>query len=84
LSKDVLLVHFFSSVAYVWVRGAKTAGPIAKKFGFSYVSENFKFQCDPFSNQKDVSQRSIYQLWCLPEILFLDYFSTKFGTFVWA
>jgi hypothetical protein len=27
-----------------------------------YVSENFKFQCDPFSNRKDVSQRSIWQL----------------------
>jgi hypothetical protein len=28
-------VHFFSSVAHVWVPGAKTTGPIAKKFGFS-------------------------------------------------
>jgi hypothetical protein len=30
-----LLDHFFSSVAYVWVRGAKTTGPIVKKFVFS-------------------------------------------------
>jgi hypothetical protein len=29
------IVHFFSSVAYVWVPGAKTTGPIAKKFDFS-------------------------------------------------
>jgi hypothetical protein len=30
------IVHFFSSaVAYDWVRGAKTTGPIVKKFGFS-------------------------------------------------
>jgi hypothetical protein len=26
-----------------------------------YVSENFKFHCDPFSNKKDVSQRSSYR-----------------------
>jgi hypothetical protein len=26
---------FFSSVAHVWVPGAKTTGPIVKKFGFS-------------------------------------------------
>jgi hypothetical protein len=26
---------FFSSVAYVWVRGANTTWPILKKFGFS-------------------------------------------------
>jgi hypothetical protein len=29
------VVHFFSSVSYVWVPGAKTTGPITKKFGFS-------------------------------------------------
>jgi hypothetical protein len=28
-------VHFFSSVAHIWVPGAKTTGPIVKKFGFS-------------------------------------------------
>jgi hypothetical protein len=27
--------YFFSSVAHVWVPGAKTTGPIVKKFGFS-------------------------------------------------
>jgi hypothetical protein len=26
------MLHFFSSVAHVWVPGAKTTGPIAKKF----------------------------------------------------
>jgi hypothetical protein len=31
----VFIVHYFSSVAYVWVRGAKTTVPIVKKFGFS-------------------------------------------------
>jgi hypothetical protein len=29
------ILHFFSSVAHVWVPGAKTTGPIAKTFGFS-------------------------------------------------
>jgi hypothetical protein len=29
------LHYFFSSVAHVWVPGAKTTGPIVKKFGFS-------------------------------------------------
>jgi hypothetical protein len=29
------IVHSFCPVAYVWVRGAKTTGPIMKKFGFS-------------------------------------------------
>jgi hypothetical protein len=29
------IVHFFSSVAHVWVPGAKTTGPIVKKFGFA-------------------------------------------------
>jgi hypothetical protein len=28
------IVHSFSSVAYVLVHGAKTTGPIEKKFGF--------------------------------------------------
>jgi hypothetical protein len=56
VDNHVPIVHFFSSVALVWVPGANTTGPIVKKFGFSstqffYVSENFKFQCDPFSNK---------------------------------
>jgi hypothetical protein len=29
------IVHSFSSVAYVWLRGAKTTGLIAKKIVFS-------------------------------------------------
>jgi hypothetical protein len=29
------IIHYFSSVAYVWVPGAKTTGPIVNKFGFS-------------------------------------------------
>jgi hypothetical protein len=37
-----------------------------------YVSQNFKFQCDPCSNKKDVSQRSSCR----------QYFSTKLGTSV--
>jgi uncharacterized protein YbcC (UPF0753/DUF2309 family) len=52
-----------------------------EKFGFLksnfYVSENFKFQCDPFSNKKDVSHKGpvaangACQKW---HILFLDIF----------
>jgi hypothetical protein len=33
--KLIPIVYFFSSVAYVLVPGAKTTGPIVKKFGFS-------------------------------------------------
>jgi hypothetical protein len=33
--KDDSKVIFFSSVAHFWVPGAKTTGPIVKKFGFS-------------------------------------------------
>jgi hypothetical protein len=33
--QQLSIVHFFSSVAHVWVLGAKTTGPIVKKFGFS-------------------------------------------------
>jgi hypothetical protein len=33
----VPIVYLFSSVAYVWVRGAKTTGPITKKFVFSEI-----------------------------------------------
>jgi hypothetical protein len=75
------IVHFFSSVAHVYIPGAKTSGPIVKKVFLKsnfYVSENFKFQCDPFSNKKDVSQRSsCCQKW---HILFLDIF--QLGTSV--
>jgi hypothetical protein len=35
LSQLYTIVHFFSSVAYVWVPGGNTTGPIAKKFDFS-------------------------------------------------
>jgi hypothetical protein len=44
------IVHFFSSVAHVWVPGAKTTQPIVKKFGFlnlifmSVTGENLKIQ----------------------------------------
>jgi hypothetical protein len=31
------MVHLFSSVAHVWVPGAKSTGPIVKKFGFSKI-----------------------------------------------
>jgi hypothetical protein len=79
------IVHFFSSVAYVWVPGAKTTGPIVKSLVFLksnfYVGENFKFQCDPFSNKKDVSQRSSCHQWGLTEIAYFifGYFSAKLG-----
>jgi hypothetical protein len=40
------MLHFFSSVAHVWVAGAKTTGPIAKSLLF--LKSNFfgseKFQ----------------------------------------
>jgi hypothetical protein len=35
LTTGIHVVHSFSSVAYVWIRGAKTTGPILKTFGFS-------------------------------------------------
>jgi hypothetical protein len=60
-----IIVHFFSYVAYIWVPGAKTTGPIVKKF-----------QCDPFSNKKDVSQSPPMGL------SEMAYFSTKLGTSV--
>jgi hypothetical protein len=42
---------------------------------FIYIHENFKFQCNPFSNKKDVSQgSSCRQNW---HILFLDIFQWK-------
>jgi hypothetical protein len=49
-----------------------------------YVSENFKFQCNPFSNKKDVSQRSSCRQWGLSEMTYsiFGYFSTKLGTSV--
>jgi hypothetical protein len=49
-----------------------------------YVSENFKFQCDPFSNKKYVSQRSSCCQCGLSEMAYFifRYFSTKFGTYV--
>jgi hypothetical protein len=42
-------------------------------------SPNFKFQCDPFSNKKDVSQRSSCRQWGLSEMAYFifGYFSTK-------
>jgi hypothetical protein len=43
-----------------------------------------KFQCDPFSNKKDVSQRSSCRQWGLSEMAYFifGYFSTNFGTSV--
>jgi hypothetical protein len=41
------ILHFFSSVAHVWVPGAKTTGPIAKKLCFNSIFSavrNFKFR----------------------------------------
>jgi hypothetical protein len=59
--KTCTILHLFSSVTQVWVPGAKTTGLIVSlvflKSSF-FGSDNFKFQCDPFSNIKDVSQMS--------------------------
>jgi hypothetical protein len=46
-----------------------------------YVRENFKFQCDPFSNKTDVSQRSSCRRWGLSELAYFifGYFSMKLG-----
>jgi hypothetical protein len=63
---------------------ADCRGKVFLKSNF-YVSENFKFQCDPFSNKRDVSQSSsclrprglsemAYFIW--------GYFPTKLGTSV--
>jgi hypothetical protein len=43
------------------------------------VSENFNFQCDPFSNKKDgpAAANGACQKW---HILFLDIFQRKLGT----
>jgi hypothetical protein len=44
------ITYSFNSVAYtyVWVRGAKTTGPIAKKFFFSFLNQNFSFGSEKF------------------------------------
>jgi hypothetical protein len=49
-----------------------------------YVIENFKFQCDPFSNKKDVSQRSSCRQLGPSEMAYFifGYFSAKPGTSV--
>jgi hypothetical protein len=39
-----------------------------------YVSDSFKFQCDPFSNKKDVSQMAYF---------IFGYFSTKLALSEW-
>jgi hypothetical protein len=62
------------------------SGPIVKTKAFLqsnfYVSENFKFQCDPFSNLKDVSHKgTLPNLWGLSEMAYFifGYFSTNLG-----
>jgi hypothetical protein len=67
--------YSFSSVAYVWLCGAKITGPIAEKFDFFLnlifmLVRIFKFQCDPFSNLNDSSQRSIPKLWGLSKMAY--------------
>jgi hypothetical protein len=49
-----------------------------------FMSENFMFQCDPFSNKKDVSHRSSRRQWSLSEMAYFifGYFSMKLGTSV--
>jgi hypothetical protein len=75
-------------VAHVWVPGAKTQywADYEKVYFFLnhnfYVSENSKFQCDPFSNKKDISKRSSCHQWGLSEMVYFifGHFSTKLGT----
>jgi hypothetical protein len=79
---------FFSSVAHVWVPVSKNYWADCESLVFLksnfYVSENFRIQCDPFSNKKDVSQRSSCRQWGLSEMAYLifAYFSTKLGASV--
>jgi hypothetical protein len=85
---DTPIVHFFSSVAHVWVyTWSKNYWADCEKVFLKsnfYVSESFKFQCDPFSNKKDVSQTSSCRQWGLSEIAYFifGYFSTNLGTSV--
>jgi hypothetical protein len=61
--KRTYIVHSFSSVAYVWVRGAKTTGPIVKMFGFSIqkpVLYRSPFYTEARSIQKPVLYRSLF------------------------
>jgi hypothetical protein len=66
----------------------KLLGRLCKSLAFLksnfYVSDNFKFQWDPFSNKKDASQRSSCRQWGLSEMAYFifGYFSTKLGTSV--
>jgi hypothetical protein len=66
------IVHLFSYVAYVWVRGAKTTGPIAKvcfflNLNFSAV-ENFKFGHMFCRNKKFCSVKSSFPVQILDNI----------------
>jgi hypothetical protein len=69
------MVHFFSSVAHdmFGYLEQKLLGRLVFLKSNFYVRDNFKFQCDPLSNKKDVSQRSngACQKW---HILFGDIF----------
>jgi hypothetical protein len=86
----IRIVHFFSSVVYTFgYLEQKLLGRLWKCLFFLksnfYVSENFKFQCDPFSNKKRFFTK--VQLPPMSEMLemayfMLGYFSTKLGTSV--
>jgi hypothetical protein len=61
----------FSSVAHVWVPGAKTTGQIAgKKNPFLKIFSAVRNFYDPFINLKAVSQRSISILWGLSKVVY--------------
>jgi hypothetical protein len=62
-----MLVHFLVLSHMFGYLKRKLLGRLWKSLFFLksnfYVSENFKFQCDPFRNKKDVSQRSSCHQW---------------------
>jgi hypothetical protein len=69
ISMRLTRVHSFSAVAYVWVRGTKTTGPIAKMFGFSYdlifsAVRNFKFRHMFCRNKKFCSENHVFLYIC--------------------
>jgi hypothetical protein len=79
-------VLFFSSVAHVWVPGAKTTGSIVFFFlNLIFMSvRNLRFNAIHSVIKTYVSQRSSCRQWGLPEMAYfiLGYFLTKLGSSV--
>jgi hypothetical protein len=67
---------------YTWSKNYRLWKGLVFLKSIFYVSENFKFQCDPFSNKKDASQGSSCRQWGLSEMasFIFGYFSTKLGS----